>query len=139
MATIESTSQVIWLQRILEEMGEQQKGPIVIYCDNKLVIAMTKNPIYHQQTKYIAIIYHFINEVEATKEIQLKYYSIIDQVTNKFTKALARAKFEHFWTMLGKGMRQLVAQGSRRVELSNGSILEIVEVKDRVKEIEVEK
>ncbi|RDX72636.1 hypothetical protein CR513_47851, partial [Mucuna pruriens] len=37
----------------------------------------------------------------ATKEIQLEYYLIEDQIANIFTKALARAKFEQFQTMLG--------------------------------------
>ncbi|RDY13689.1 hypothetical protein CR513_01353, partial [Mucuna pruriens] len=40
VATTESTSQAIWLGRILEEMGEQQEGPIVIYYDNKSVISL---------------------------------------------------------------------------------------------------
>ncbi|RDX73153.1 hypothetical protein CR513_47277, partial [Mucuna pruriens] len=34
-------------------------------------------------------------------EIQLVYYSTKDQITHIFMKALARAKFEQFWTMLG--------------------------------------
>ncbi|RDY07359.1 hypothetical protein CR513_08542, partial [Mucuna pruriens] len=60
---------------------------------------MMKNLAHHQQTKHIAIKYHFIKE--ATKEIQLNYYSTKDQITNIFMKALPRAKFEQFWTILG--------------------------------------
>nr|KYP52896.1 Retrovirus-related Pol polyprotein from transposon TNT 1-94 [Cajanus cajan] len=94
IAAAETTSQAIWLRRILEEMSEQQDGPTVIYCDNKSTIAMTKNPIHHQRTKHIAIKYHFIREAETTKQIQLEYCSTENQVADIFTKALPRAKFE---------------------------------------------
>jgi len=43
VATTEATSQVIWLQRILKDMGEKQSGPTMINCDNKSTIAMKKN------------------------------------------------------------------------------------------------
>nr|KYP39855.1 Copia protein [Cajanus cajan] len=60
---------------------------------------MAKNPVHHQRTKHIAIKYHFIREVEITKQIQLEYTE--DQVADIFTKALPRAKFEQLRTMLG--------------------------------------
>nr|KYP69002.1 Copia protein [Cajanus cajan] len=96
----ETTSQAIWLQRILEKMSEQQDGPTIIYCDNRSTIAMTKNPVHHQRTKHIAIKYHFIKEAETTKQIQPEYCSTEDQVANIFTKALPRVKFEQLQAML---------------------------------------
>nr|KYP47718.1 Retrovirus-related Pol polyprotein from transposon TNT 1-94 [Cajanus cajan] len=101
IAAAETTSQAIWLWRILEEMSEQQDRPTVIYCDNRSTITMKKNPIHHQRTKHIAIKYHFIREAETTKQIQLEYCSTEDQVAHIFTKALPRAKFEQLRTMLG--------------------------------------
>nr|KYP44120.1 Copia protein [Cajanus cajan] len=62
---------------------------------------MAKNPVQHQRTKHIAIKYHFIREVETTKQIQLEYCSTEDQVADIFTKALPRTKFEQLRTMLG--------------------------------------
>nr|KYP57248.1 Retrovirus-related Pol polyprotein from transposon TNT 1-94 [Cajanus cajan] len=100
IAAGETTSQAIWLWRILEEMSEQQDGLTVIYCDNRSAIAMTKNPVHHQKTKHIAFKYHFIREAETTKQIQLVYCSTEDQVADIFTKALPRAKFEQLQTML---------------------------------------
>nr|KYP60991.1 Retrovirus-related Pol polyprotein from transposon TNT 1-94 [Cajanus cajan] len=101
IAAAETTSQAIWLRRILEEMSEQQDRLTLIYCDNKSAIAMAKNPVHHQRTKHIAIKYHFIREAETTKQIQLEYYSIEDQVADIFTTALPRVKFEQLQTMLG--------------------------------------
>nr|KYP35737.1 Retrovirus-related Pol polyprotein from transposon TNT 1-94 [Cajanus cajan] len=102
IAAAETTSQAIWLRRILEEMSEQQDGLTVICCDNRSTITMEKNPVHHQRTKHIAIKYHFIREAaKTTKQIQLEYCSTEDQVANIFTKALPRAKFEQLQTMLG--------------------------------------
>jgi len=79
----EATSQAIWLRRILEDMGEKQDEPTKINYDNKSVIAMAKNPVHHSRTKHIAIKYHFIREVEATKEIKLDYYRTEDQIARR--------------------------------------------------------
>ena len=64
---------------------------------------MAKNPVHHQRTKHIAINYHFIREAEAkaNKQIQLEYCMTKDQVSNIFTKALPRVKFEQLQIMLG--------------------------------------
>ncbi|XP_014629593.2 uncharacterized mitochondrial protein AtMg00810-like [Glycine max] len=43
VAAAETTSQAIWLRRILEDMGEKQDEPTKINCDNKSTIAMAKN------------------------------------------------------------------------------------------------
>ena len=94
VAAAEATSQAIWLCRILEDMGEKQDEPTKINYDNKLAIAMAKNPVHHSTTKHIAIKYHFIKEAKATKEIKLDYCRTEDQITNIFMKALPRPRFK---------------------------------------------
>lgn len=101
VAAAETTSQAIWLRRILNDMGDQQKEPTVIYCDNKSAIAIAKNPVHHNRTKHIAIKYHFIREAGETKEIRLEYCQTEDQIADIFTKALPRPKFEQLRSMLG--------------------------------------
>lgn len=70
-------------------------------CDNKSVIAMTKNPVYHSRSKHIAIKHHFIREAVEADEIQLKYCPTYDQVADIFTKALPKDKSQYFREMLG--------------------------------------
>ncbi|TXG60550.1 hypothetical protein EZV62_015123 [Acer yangbiense] len=71
VATAKATSQAIWLRRILEDIGEKQEDPIVLYCDNKLAIAMGKNPISQ------------------------------DQMANILTKAVTRDKFIYLKELIG--------------------------------------
>ena len=101
IAAAMTTSQAIWLKRILEDMGELQEEATKIYCDSKSAIAMAKNPIFHSRTKHISIKYHFIREAEANKEIELKHCKTEEQVADIFTKALPRGKFELLRDMIG--------------------------------------
>ncbi|XP_024177774.1 uncharacterized protein LOC112183641 [Rosa chinensis] len=62
IAAAKATSQAIWLQRILEDIGEKQEKGTTLYCDNKSAIAIGKNPVNHERKKHIATKYHFIRE-----------------------------------------------------------------------------
>lgn len=58
----------------------KQKGPIKLMCDNKLAIALAKNPVFHDRIKHIDIKYHYIRELLKNGEIELDFYRIEDQI-----------------------------------------------------------
>ena len=101
VAAAGAANQAIWLSKILEDMGAKQQLPVVIYCDNKSAIAMAKNPVFHSRTKHIAIKYHYLREVEAKGDIELKFCRSEEQVADIFTKALPRDKFQMLRLKLG--------------------------------------
>lgn len=80
--------QGIWLQRILNDCGVKQEGPIYICCDNKSCIAMAKNPVMHGKTKHIDVKYHFIHKLVAEKAINLNFCGSEEQLADNFTKCL---------------------------------------------------
>lgn len=55
---------------------------------------MTKNLVFYRKNKHIDIKYHFIREIEANKEIELKHFKIEKQLADIFAKALPQAKFK---------------------------------------------
>ena len=59
-----------------------------ILSDNKSTIAMAKNSVFRNRTKYIAIKHHFLREVSTNKEIELKYCKTEEPLADIFTKAL---------------------------------------------------
>ena len=63
-------------------------------CDNKSVIAISKNPVDHGKIKYKKIKYHFVGEAKKYSLINLVHYSSEDQFAVVFTKALPKASFE---------------------------------------------
>jgi hypothetical protein len=57
-----ATCEAIWLRRILEDVGEKQKVPTIIQCDNQSSIKLANNPVYHARSKHIETHYHFVRE-----------------------------------------------------------------------------
>jgi hypothetical protein len=88
--------EVVWLQKLLLDLGQLVDAPIVIYCDNISSILLANNLVYHARTKHIEVHYHFIREKILAKEIDLIHVSTEDQVAHIFTKALGTYKLKKF-------------------------------------------
>ncbi len=88
--------EVVWLQKLLSNLGQSMDAPVVIYCDNINSILLANNPVYHAMTKHIEVHYHFIREKVLAKEINLIHVSTEDQVVDIFTKALGIDKLKKF-------------------------------------------
>jgi hypothetical protein len=93
--------EVVWLQKLLSDLGQSVAAPVVIYYDNISSILLTNNPVYHARTKHIEVHYHFIREKVLAKEIDFIHVNTKDQVANIFTKALGIDKLKKFRKMLG--------------------------------------
>jgi hypothetical protein len=88
--------EVVWLQKLLSDLGQSMDAPVVIYCDNINSILLANNPVYHARTKHIEVHYHFIREKVLAKEIDFIHVNIEDQVVDNFTKALGIDKLKKF-------------------------------------------
>ncbi|OWY96768.1 polyprotein [Phytophthora megakarya] len=58
MALSECIKEVVWLRRLLKDVGAKQVDPTVIYEDNQGAMALAKNVGYQARTKHINIRYH---------------------------------------------------------------------------------
>ena len=52
--------EVVWLKRILKDLGVPIKYLILLYYDNMSSIFVARNLVFHAQTKHIEVHYHFI-------------------------------------------------------------------------------
>ena len=93
VAAIACTYHAIWLRNLLKELSMSQIDPTEIWVDNKSVIALAKNPVFHDRSKHIDTRYHFIRECVAKNEVQLKFVKSRDQIANIFTKPLKTEDF----------------------------------------------
>jgi hypothetical protein len=71
MAGVEAVKEAIWLRGLVSYFGLQQDETIV-FCDNQSTIHLTKNQMYHEVTKNIYVIYHFLQEIVAQGDIIVK-------------------------------------------------------------------
>ncbi|KAM1099314.1 hypothetical protein TB2_005809 [Malus domestica] len=97
----EATTQAIWLRFVLEDFGELQTVATPLHCDNTSAIAITKNSVFHQKTKHIDRMYHFIKDALQEGIIDLVYCPTEKQVADIFTKPLSKDRFNYLRDMLG--------------------------------------
>lgn len=96
MAASLASCESIWLCKILFGLFGQALRPSVIYYDNQSCIKLTENPVYHDRSKHIEIMYHFIRDYVQKGAVKLEYISTNEQVVDIFTKALPRGKHVYF-------------------------------------------
>jgi histone deacetylase 1/2 len=83
-ALANATSELIWVEALLRELGIKLKEKSCLWCDNLGVVYLSANPVFHVRTKHIEIDFHFV----ADKSLDIKFVSSKDQVADGFTKAL---------------------------------------------------
>jgi hypothetical protein len=98
-AMASTTMEIVWIRRLLEDMGVVIKEPTKLCCDNKSAIYIAKNHTFHERTKHIEMDCHYVREEYLKKVIDLPYVTSEYQLADFFTKALCSPRF-HF--LLGK-------------------------------------
>ncbi|GKD42891.1 hypothetical protein Tco_1267536 [Tanacetum coccineum] len=74
---------------------------ILLYHDNKSVIALYCNKVQHSRSKHIDIRHHFIKEQVENGVVELYFVRTEYQLTDIFTKPLARERLEFLINKLG--------------------------------------
>jgi hypothetical protein len=96
MALAAETQEAIWLRMVLEELGVQIAGPVVVREDNKACQMFADHAGNFSRTKHIDVRYHFVRERLERGDIRVDYVRTDDQVADIFTKALSRDLFKKF-------------------------------------------
>ena len=52
-AASEAGKEIIYLRRILDDFGFEQKGPTTLYEDSRAVICMAENPVNRKSSRHI--------------------------------------------------------------------------------------
>lgn len=61
---------------------------------------LSKNHVFHNKTKHIDTMYHFIRELMNNKEIGLEFCTSKEQGVDIFTKALEKDAIQHLHNSL---------------------------------------
>ena len=109
-----AAKEAVWLRNFVVELQGKSQGPLTMLCNNQGAIVLSKDNKFHLRTKHINVRYHFIREAVDEGKINVEYIPTAENVTNVFTKALARPKFEVFIEMLGLGG---IKEGRKNKEL----------------------
>ena len=72
-----------------------------LYCDNKAVLHIASNPVFHERTKHIEIGCHFIWEKLLSKEIVTEFINSNDQPADILTKSIRGPRIQFIYSKLG--------------------------------------
>ena len=54
--------ELTWLRYLLKDLGVLHQEPALLYCDNKAVLHIAANPIFHERTRHIEMNCHYIRD-----------------------------------------------------------------------------
>ncbi|KAB2627810.1 hypothetical protein D8674_032605 [Pyrus ussuriensis x Pyrus communis] len=93
--------ELLWLQRLLGELGYSSNSALDLFCDNKAAIDISHNPIQHDRTKHVEVDRHFIKEKLDGNIIQFPFVKSEDQLADILTKTIASQVFYNSLVKLG--------------------------------------
>ena len=79
-ALAQATSEVVWIQTLLDELNTLLAAAPIMWCNNQGVIALAYNLVYHAKTKHVEPDIHFIKEKVAAKKIVVQFIPSEDQM-----------------------------------------------------------
>ena len=86
-AFADTTSELLWLRWLLEDLGVSTSSATSLYCDNQSTIHIAHNDVFHEQTKHIEIDCYFIPYYLIHGALKLISVSSKDQLADIFTKS----------------------------------------------------
>ncbi|GJT35536.1 retrovirus-related pol polyprotein from transposon TNT 1-94 [Tanacetum coccineum] len=95
--------QTLWMKQALIDY-DIQLDDVLIMCDNKGEIDLSKNHMQHSQTKHIEIRRHFLRDNVQKGNNSIKKVSSEDNIADILTKLLKRESFNYL--RLGLGMME---------------------------------
>jgi len=84
-ALANATAEMMWIQRLLTELGIPHSPVAWLWCDNIGAKYLSANPVFHARTKHIEIDFHFVRERVAQKLLDIRFINTDDQLADGFT------------------------------------------------------
>ncbi|KAL9260570.1 Copia protein-like protein [Drosera capensis] len=101
MAATAAACHALWLRNMLSELTKTEPKPVTLLVDNKSVISLMKNPVFHSRSKHIETRYHFIRECVEKGQIMVKFVSTGEQRADTLTKAMSGVKLATMRHLMG--------------------------------------
>ncbi|CAI7816448.1 unnamed protein product [Closterium sp. NIES-53] len=101
MALFHGVKEVVWMRRLLEELGQEQEGPTPVFCDSQGAITKARNAVLHGLNKHMHIMWHWVRKEVKKGTISLHYINTTKQPADFLTKRLAEHQHWSCATLCG--------------------------------------
>lgn len=92
VALAEASQEAIWIRRLLDDFGEEQRLATTMYEDNQSCLKLIKNKRHSNRTKHIDTKYHFVRDLVEKGIINPQYCPTEDMIADLLTKPLGPKK-----------------------------------------------
>ena len=99
----ETCQEVLWRQRLLEDLGEKQTEPTVIHEDNQGCLSFIRSERESKRSKHIDTKECFIRDLCEQKVLALEYCPTDEMRADLLTKPLGAVKHHRFVESIGLG------------------------------------
>ncbi|KAH9689118.1 Integrase catalytic domain-containing protein [Citrus sinensis] len=132
MAATQACKEVIWIQRLLEEIGHKQEK-IFVFCDSQSALHIVRNPAFHSRTKHIGVQYHFVREVAEDRNVDLqKIHTKENLVLTKPINTDKQRNMEIFYVTSETSKIELHNVPSKRSLCNNSTFIRSLSGNDKV-------
>jgi hypothetical protein len=96
VATCAASCEAVWLQKLMTGLFDIVMEANCILCENRSCIKLSENLVFHDRSKHIKSMYHFIRDMVLKGAVRLQYVAPDEQVVDVLTNLSSRMKFEYF-------------------------------------------
>ncbi|KAL0404176.1 UNVERIFIED_CONTAM: hypothetical protein Sradi_2058400 [Sesamum radiatum] len=96
-----STVTDLWISYLLSDFLMPVQQPISFWCDNRVALHITANPIFHEHTKHLDIDCYLVRDQSKKGFILPSHIRGLDQPADLFTKASPIPAFTRLLSKLG--------------------------------------
>ena len=93
--------ELTWLQYLFADLHMPISRLAVLHCDNQAALRIAANPVFHERTRHIEMVCHFIRDKILNGSVSTRYVGSLQQLADIFTKALGKDKFKALLCKLG--------------------------------------
>ena len=111
VAAASGACQAVWLSRLLASLTGDEADQVTLKVDNQSAIALSKNPVHHERSKHIDIMYHYVRECVENGTIAVEYVRTVDQLADVLTKPLGKLKSLELRDRIGMRTLEQILQG----------------------------
>ena len=95
------TCELIWIIKVLTDIGVNNVLHVNIFCDNESAIKLAVNPVFHEKTKHFEIDVYFDREKIAKQIIKLFHVKSVEQIADVLTKSLSVIQHKYLCGKMG--------------------------------------
>ncbi|KAK4394325.1 hypothetical protein Sango_1903300 [Sesamum angolense] len=117
--------ELMWISYLLHDFLVPVQRPIPFWCDNKVALHITANPVFHERTKHLNIDCHLVRDQFKCGFITPSFIRGPDQPADFFTKALPVSVIARLLSKLGLCSQSPVC--GEAVENSSSSSLPLLQ------------